>query len=85
MVVLTYTFAKPINHPTHFLSSFSHRCKIHTLFHLFDKTNKMEKKEKENPFQGNMSMSAWKNIGWTKAQIWSMINLFFSSPLPHTK
>jgi hypothetical protein len=43
------------NHSTHFQSSFSHQCKIQTLFHLFDKTKKINKKygrkRKGKPFQ----------------------------------
>jgi hypothetical protein len=42
----------------------------------------MEEKEKENLSKENMNMSAWKNISWTKGQIWSMIKKNFSSPLP---
>jgi hypothetical protein len=42
----------------------------------------MEEKEKENRSKENKNMSAWKNTSWTKGQIWSMTNLFFSSPLP---
>ncbi len=55
MIILTYIFIEANNHPTHSQSSFSHQCKIHTLFHLFDKNKKINKKygrkRKGKPFQ----------------------------------
>jgi hypothetical protein len=84
MIVLTYTFIEPIITQPILNLHFPIGAKYTLCFTYLIKQKKSIKnmEKKENPSKENMNMSAWKNISWTKGQIWLMIKKISSSPLP---